>query len=76
MSLGEYFTKQEAQSKIGKRIKTNHEFVDVPVNTCGTVSGTYKYSGSNDYGLDIKWDELPFTDGFSKDEYEEFLEEL
>lgn len=76
MSLGNYFTKSEARSKIGKRIKTNREFSGVPVNTCGTVVGMYKYAGSKDCGLNITWDGLHLIDGFSKDEYEAFLEEI
>ena len=78
MSLGRYFSKQEAESKLGERIRTNREFATAPLHTEGIVSGTYKFAGASRplYGLDITWDGDYGTDGFSKDDYEEFLEEI
>jgi hypothetical protein len=80
-----YYEREEANSKIGKKIRTLHEFSGVPEGTTGTVLNAYKvteYPPKNRYGLTIQWDLLnldgiyqPILDGFSKDEYEQFLQE-
>jgi hypothetical protein len=73
------FTDVEVESKIGKKIRTNHEFSGVPLGTTGTVLRSYEYSDGG-FGLEIQWDlkgrMKPLVDGFSKDEYDEFLEEI
>jgi len=71
-----YFTKSEAQAKVGKRVKTKIEFYQLPAGTTGKVTGIYS-GWRNESGVDITWNRNPpITDGFSKDEYEEFIEEL
>jgi len=77
-----HFTYSGALDKQGKKIRTLQEFSGVPAGTTGTVTGMYHRFSSkeNNYGLDISWDLpdrlRPLVDGFSKDEYEEFLEEI
>ena len=77
---GVYFTKAEADAKTGKKIRSRWAFSGVPLGTMGKVTGKYESGETNQFGLDITWD-LPYTykplvDGFSKDEYDEFLEEI
>ena len=76
--IATYFTEDEAEEKIGKKIFTMYEFAGVPKYTTGIVSGMY--TSSEGKGLDITWDLpslcRPLTDGFSKDEYEQFLREI
>jgi hypothetical protein len=50
----EYFTKQEAQEKIGKFIETLVDWARVPKGTTGTVVEMY-HAGDDFYGLDIQW---------------------
>ena len=74
-----YFSKEVAEEKLGKLVVSLREFSGVPVGTIGIVEDFYGMR--NEYGLDIKWlfihtKRNSITDGFSKDEYEEFLEEL
>ncbi len=67
-----YFTHTEAKSKLGKKVKAKVSFYQIPRGTIGMVTDMYKMG--NLYGLEVSWGE--FTDGFSKDDYEEFLEEI
>lgn len=73
-----HFTRREALGKLGKKIKTLRHFSGVPAETTGTVTGMY--ACGNSFGLDITWDlpgrARPLVDGFSKDEYEQFLQEI
>ena len=69
-----YFTLPEAQSKLRRRIVTTVPFVDIPANSTGMVTSYYKMGEL--YGLTIKWDHINVEDGFSKDDYEEFLREV
>lgn len=74
-----YFTEEEGEEKRGKKIRALRAFADVPKYTNGVVTACYKTIEG--YGLDITWDlptncSRPLTDGFSKDEYYEFLQEL
>jgi hypothetical protein len=74
-----YFTKSEAGKKVGKTIQTMFKFAEVPAGTCGTVITIYKanWDDKKGYGVNITWKlPCPVTDGFSKDEYEEFLVEV
>jgi len=72
--MSTYFTLPEAQSKLRCRIVTTVPFVDVPANDTGIVTSYYKMGKL--YGLQIKWDRMDIIDGFSKDDYEEFLREV
>ena len=79
--LSEYFTEEEANEKIGKKIRSLVDYAGVPSGTTGIVLRTYAIGG--DIGLDIRWnldiDETiyyPLVDGFNKSEYYESLEEL
>lgn len=74
-----YFTEEEAERKLGKLVISLIEFSGISVGTVGEV--VRKYGDKKTWGLDIKWlfihtKRNSITDGFSKDEYEEFLEEL
>lgn len=72
-------TEAEALARIGKKIRTRREFSGVPVGTTGTVIRPFQF-GDGTFGLDIQWDlpgrGRPLVDGFSKEEYEGFLEEV
>lgn len=74
-----YFTLAEAREKVGKKIRSLREFSGVPAGTTGTVLRSYEYNDGN-VGLDIQWDlpgrYKPLVDGFSRDDYERFLEEV
>jgi hypothetical protein len=73
-----HFTREEAQRKSGTRIRTLREFSGVPKGTEGTVVNMYPSCGF--FGLDVQWDLpgrfKPLVDGFSKWEYETFLQEI
>ncbi len=53
----EYFTREEAEGKVGKRIETLREFSGVPYGTTSTVVEIDQASPT-DYSLVIRW-ELP-----------------
>lgn len=74
--ISKYFTDSEARQKIGKKVRTNVDFAGIPKGTTGKVTGKYTHS-DGDVGLDITWD-VPqnITDGFSKDEYDDFIVEM
>lgn len=74
-----YFTPTEARDKVGRAIRTKVNFSGVVKGTTGKVVGFYHHTGKS-CGVEIQWDLLgrptPLVDGFSKDEYVEFLEEI
>lgn len=72
-----YFTQSGAQGKVGKKVMALIEFANVPAGSTGRVVSCYKHSYGRDvWGVMIAWDDQkPLQDGFSKDEYEDFLEE-
>lgn len=70
--MSTYFTHAEAKSKLGKTVKTKTVFFQLPHGSIGKVIDIYKMG--NLYGLSVSWGDL--ADGFSKDDYEEFLEEV
>ena len=75
--MSRYFSKDEAQSKLGRNIRTKVDFSGVPAGTKGFVYNYYNHSGTKNYGVEIKWGlDQHLVDGFSKDEYDQFLEEL
>jgi len=100
----ERFTSEEAEAKVGKRVKTLVDFSGVPKETPGQVtraddSGIEEGGPGRRFTVAIQWD-LPWepqrvgmsqiegesflvvtrgkrlVDWFSKDEYEQYLEEL
>jgi hypothetical protein len=81
----ERFTKQEAETKIGKVIRSNAEFSGVPEGSTGRVvkadnMGDVDNTGEDEWNAVIEWDlpqrGKPVQDWFTKDEYERYLEEL
>jgi hypothetical protein len=73
-----YFTLSEAKLKIGKKVRTQMEFQNVPVGTVGVVTDSHNYS-KDQLGLDVTWC-IPgrnpsIVDGFDKREYYQFLKE-
>jgi len=73
--LSTYFTLQEAKSKLGGTVITKIPFYQIPLGSIGKVADIYEM-GNLRYGLIIAWDGSVISDGFSKDEYEEFLREV
>jgi hypothetical protein len=73
--MSTYFTLPEAQSKLEKTIITKIPFYQVPHGSIGKVTDIYEM-GNLRYGLIIAWNGSVISDGFSKDEYEEFLREV
>jgi len=79
----EYFTRTEAEARVGRRIRSLVVFSGVPQNTTGTVIGADP-AGDDGWSLAIRWD-IPgrspghtrmLVDWFSRDEYERCLEEI
>ncbi len=69
-----YFTLPEAKSKLCHRVITTAPFADINIGDYGMVTSYYKMGSL--YGLNVKWDHINITDGFSKSDYERFLEEV
>ena len=75
--MTEYFKKTEIPA-IGTKIKTLREFSGISEGTLGQVVGFYKYDDVS-YGIDIRWNRWEndrLTDGFSKGEYYQYLQEI
>lgn len=80
--VSEYFSEKEAEAKIGKIVITLKEFSGVPMYTIGEVNRIY--GDRNMWGVDIEWKfahsdknkHKSLIDGFSKDEYSQFLQEV
>jgi hypothetical protein len=75
--MTEYFTKTDIPA-IGTKIKTLREFSGIPEDTIGTVIGIYQHDKMT-YGVDIRWNRWEndrLTDGFSKGEYYQYLQEI
>ena len=64
-----YFTPAEAKPKLGKMVILKNPTLST---TTGRVVDTYKMGSG--FGLVIHWGNM--FDGFSKDDYERFLEEI
>ncbi len=79
MDANTYFTPQEARALVGRSIRTKVYFSGVEYGTTGKVVGYYHHTPRL-CGVEIQWDLLgrpnPLIDGFSKSEYEQFLEEV
>ena len=75
--MSTYFDRHDAGLLLGKNIRTKVEFADVPPGSTGRCVSYYPAGGRNiklGYGIEITWDRNRITDGFSKDEFEEFIE--
>src|SRR4029453_4461567 len=81
------FTQAEAQAKVGKVVRSLQEFASVPQGTLADVisadpRGTSKPMGGKGFqvfDVAVQWrlQELkPLVDWFSKEEYEQYLEEI
>lgn len=76
-----YFKLQEVKGSVGRRVKTKVHFADVPAGTIGVVSDWYPMGDrkKQEYGIEINWQRWggdSLKDGFSKNEYEDYLEEI
>jgi len=75
----EYFTRSEAEARVGRRLRSLVAFSGVPQGTTGTVVSADP-AGDGGYDLAIRWDlpgrTRPLVDWFSRDEYERYLEEI
>jgi len=75
--MTEYFIKTEIPAN-GTKIKTLVEFSGIPADTFGVVVGSYHHDKTL-YGVDIRWNRWEndrLTDGFSKGEYYQYLQEI
>lgn len=75
--MTEYFPYSELPV-VGTKIKTLVEFSGVPEGTIGVVVASYHHDKTS-YGVDIRWNRWEndrLTDGFSKSEYFQYLQEI
>jgi hypothetical protein len=84
------FEKPEAESKVGKHVRSLAEFAGVPKGTTGRVvradrMGNVRTADGKiyeEYDAVIEWDlpgqqsTKPLQDWFPKDEYEQWIEEI
>ncbi len=73
------FTKEEAQGKVGRLIRSRVEFSSVPKGTSGQVVRIDSMGDGWDVVISWKgdyYDRYPLEDWFTKDEYEKYLEEV
>ena len=79
----EYFTRAEAETRVGRRIRSLVAFSGVLKGTTGTVISADP-AGDDGWSLAIRWD-IParspgrtrmLVDWFFRDEYERYLEEI
>jgi len=69
-----YFPLSIAKSKLNQRVRATLPLADISIGDTGIVTSYYKMG--HDYGVTVKWDHMNVTDGFSKSDYERFLEEV
>jgi len=86
--MDHYFTKEEAEAKIGQRIRTQVAWASIPAGTHGTVVGIDEMGKTKPaatvpiviFSVVIKWDvtnhQQTLTDWFTRQEYEQYLEEI
>lgn len=74
----EKFTKQEAQSKVGRRVKAKAPYAHVPVGTPGTVKKVER--ALRQFCVEIAWSYHAYgqcwDDVLDKDDYQRFVKEL
>lgn len=80
-TIEQRFSRQEADSKIGKTIVSLREFSGVPEETKGEVIGVDKIGKlPEEWDVKIQWDLPrrlnPLVDWFTKGEYERYLKEV
>ncbi len=79
MTKGEYFSEEEAKTKVGTQIRARVMLWGVPKGTAGRVTRADRVETGR-YRLRIQWgfpeQDKPLRDWFSKTEYPEYLEEL
>lgn len=79
MTTINYFTKEEAEAKVGYKVQTLVHFSGVPAGSTGTVTGVRDYT-DGDYAIIVTYDlpsfigTLPAIHYFGKQEYEKFLQ--
>jgi hypothetical protein len=76
-----YFCEDEALALVRRRIRTRVPFSGVPEGTEGAVMRADEvHPGRGCYDVAIQWNlpgrVKPLVDGFSKEEYQRFLEEI
>jgi hypothetical protein len=70
------FTRDEAQEKLGRRVRSVVSLDEIPAGTCGTVMQTDEIE-QGEFELIIEWDARPANklqaDWFTKEQYEAYL---
>lgn len=74
-----HFTEEEAKAKGGVHVRALMPFSEVPQGTFGVVIDAMP--AGDGYDVCVQWNlpeepEMIYQDWFSKDEYEQFLEEI
>jgi hypothetical protein len=75
--MNTYFSRHECPVP-GTEVKSLVEFSGVPVGTKGMVVGNWAM-GKGRWGVTVQWIRAiggPLSDGFSKNEYQSFLQEV
>jgi len=71
------FTKPEAESKLGLRVRTLSEITGVPAGTLGRVVALSEEIEPDGYELIVEWELAgrgwPVSDYFTRDEFERWL---
>lgn len=80
MEEGEGFSANEAQGKVGQRVRSLVSFSGVPKGTTGTVvrGGRVSHRARDAFNVAVRWNltlSEPLMDWFSKSEYGRFLRE-
>ena len=85
-SQWKFFSKAEAEAKVGQWIQARKEYLDIPEDTVGRVVNTGPSwiatsigKKGEIYGVAVEWDmpkPKPLEDWFTKDQYERFLDEV
>ena len=70
------FSRDEAQEKLGRRVRSVFLLDEIPAGTCGTVMQTDEIE-QGEFELIIEWDVRPANklqaDWFTKEQYEAYL---
>lgn len=77
--MTEHFDSHDSAEELqGKKVKTTREFSGIEEGTVGEIVEVYEYN-DNKYGIGVEWETEngnEIIDGFSKDEYDKYLEEV
>jgi hypothetical protein len=72
--MKKFFTKEEAEAKVGKDVMAKYALIDIPAGIVGRVdSALLTVSG---YCIMISWQGCDSDMAMSKDQYEELLTEI